>query len=46
MSHGHKPGKKPKDSAIFIAKEYIETVSATNYARIKAVVNGVDLLKK
>jgi hypothetical protein len=46
MVHGHKPGRKPEDSASFVKKEYIGTVSMTNYARIESVVNGIEPPKK
>jgi hypothetical protein len=46
MSYEHKPGMKPEDSVTFVIKEYIRTVSATNYARIESIVNDVDPPKK
>jgi hypothetical protein len=46
MSYGHKPGRKPEDSATYVGKEYIGTVSTTNYPRIESIVNGIEPPKK
>lgn len=46
MSFAHKPGRKPEDSATYLGKEYIGTVSATNYPRIESIVNGIEPPKK
>jgi hypothetical protein len=46
MTHGHKVGKKPEDSASYVGKEYIGTISTTSYARIESIVNSIEPPKK
>ena len=38
--------RKPEDSATYVGKEYIGSVSMTNYPRIESVVNVIEPPKK
>lgn len=41
MSFGHKSAKKPEDSASFVAKSRIGTVSETDFARVQSVIEKI-----
>lgn len=46
MCFGHRDGEKAEDQVTYVGKEYIGTVSTTNFPLIESVVNGVEPPKK
>jgi hypothetical protein len=46
MTHGHKPGKRPEESATYQGKVLIGKVSVANYSRIKPICDAIPPPKK
>ncbi|KAH7386889.1 hypothetical protein DE146DRAFT_586009, partial [Phaeosphaeria sp. MPI-PUGE-AT-0046c] len=46
MSYGHKQAKRPEESASFVSKSFIGTVSEVNYAQIQPTVEAIPPPKK
>ena len=46
MNHDHKRAKRPEDSASYVSKNYLGTISHANYLRVEGICNAIEPPKK
>lgn len=46
MTHDYKQAPRPEESASFVSKDYLGTVTTANYPRIRAICDSVPAPKK